>query len=75
MIRARHGRSRSKEVTASVGRSRVVCLEVTDPHNPSAFANGPNNGESQEAQLYRPGVFHAIKNVRDMKACLAFGYG
>jgi hypothetical protein len=29
----------------------------------------------QDAQLYRSGAYHAIKNVQDMKACFASGYG
>jgi C1A family cysteine protease len=73
---------RSKGDTGSTGRTCVkalnqfgVCLEATDPYNPSAFQHSPTVAESQEAILYRSGAYHAITNVQDMKACLASGYG
>ena len=73
---------RNKGDTGSTGRTCVkalkqfgVCLKADDPYNPTAFANPPSSGESQEALLYRSGAYHAITNVQDMKACLASGYG
>lgn len=60
--------------TCQVINESGVCLETTDPYNPTDFTRPPSEAQIAEALKFRAGAYHRLQSVDDMKSCLASTY-